>query len=172
MKNLLIVLLLIAASCSFDKDKGSGPKSMLHGNWAFLDVRGNYNEAFFTDSTYITYNMVYGLSPVFKYSIKNDSFYCNIGKNRPGLHWIGIVKIISPDTIIIETEFSRDTLGRLTGEKVTIENTDPKSDSVLFRREIYRRYEQFLLAKGIIRPEEIEEFKKTSKIPEDLHKQQ
>lgn len=170
MKYLKIIVLLVCMGCHPEK-KGEPDQSPLSGNWAFLDINGNYNEAFFTDSTYITYNMVYGLSPVFKYLIKNDSFYCNIGKQQPGLHRIGMIKIISPDSIIIETEFSRDTLGRLTGEKVTIENTDPKSDSVLFRKEIYRRYEQFLLAKGIIRPEEMEEFKKTSKIPEDLQKQ-
>ena len=170
MKNLLIVLLLITASCSFEKKDTSKPKSPLNGNWAFLDIRGNYNEAFFTDSTYITYNMVYGLSPVFNYYIKNDSLYSNINKRKPGIHPIAKILRLSADSMILLTEFSRDTIGRFAAEKVTLENTDPKQDSILFRQEVYKRYEAFLLAKGIIKPEEVEEFKKNNKIPEDIQK--
>jgi hypothetical protein len=168
MKNLLIVLLLITASCSFDRKGEFKPKSLLSGNWAFLDVRGNYNEAFFTDSTYITYNMVHGLSPVFKYYIKNDSLYSNINKRKPGLHRIAKVNILTPDSMILVTEFSRDTIGRLRTEKITLENTDPKKDSALFRQEVYKRYEAFLLSKGIIKQDEVEEFKKFNKVPEDI----
>ena len=170
MKNFLIILLIFMASCNFEKQR-TNSRSPLSGNWAFLDMRGNYNEAYFTDSTYITYNMVHGLSPVFKYVIKNDSLWSNINKRKPGLHRIAKINVITPDSIILVTEFSRDTIGRLMGEKITLENTDPKKDSVLFRAEIYRRYEAFLLAKGIIKQQEMEEFKKFNKIPEDVKKQ-
>jgi hypothetical protein len=172
MKNVLIVLLLITASCGFERKDESKLKSRLNGNWAFLDIRGNYNEAFFTDSTYVTYNMVYGLSPVFKYFIKNDSLYSNINKHKPGLYRIAKINIITPDSIILVTEFSRDTIGRMTREKITLENTNPRQDSVLFRQEIFRRYETFLLAKGIIDRKEMEDFKKNKKVPEDVLKSQ
>jgi hypothetical protein len=170
MKNLLFILLLFTASCNLEGKKESKPTSPLSGNWGFLDIRGNYNEAFFTDSTYVTYNMVHGLSPVFQYFIKNDSLCSNINKRKPGLNRIAKINIITPDSIILITEFSRDTIGRLKDEEVTLENTDPKKDSMLFRQEIYKRYEAFLLAKGIIKPEEVEEFKKNNKIPEDVLK--
>jgi phage portal protein BeeE len=172
MRNLLILLFVVVASCSFERKEEPKPKGPLNGNWVFLDVRGNYNEAYFTDSTYITYNMVYGLSPVFMYFIKNDSLYSNIDKRKKGLHRIAKIKVITPDSIILTTEFSRDTIGRMGAEKITLSNTDPKKDSVLFRTEIYKRYEAFLLAKGIIKPEEVEAFKKEKKVPEDVIKNQ
>lgn len=171
MKNLLVLLLIVMVSCNFTRQSETKPKSPLYGNWAFLDMRGNYNEAYFTDTTYITYNMVHGLSPVFKYVIKNDSLYSDINKRKPGLHRIAKISVITPDSIILVTEFSKDTIGRLKAEKITLENTDPKKDSVLFRSEIYRRYEAFLLAKGIIKQQEMEEFKKFNKIPEDVKKE-
>ena len=170
MKNLLILLLIFMASCNFERQSISS-RSPLYGIWAFLDMRGNYNEAYFSDTTYITYNMVHGLSPVFKYVIKNDSLYSDINKRKPGLHRIAKISVITPDSIILVTEFSKDTIGRLKEEKITLENTDPKKDSVLFRSEIYRRYEAFLLAKGIIKQQEMEEFKKFNKIPEDVKKE-
>jgi hypothetical protein len=169
MRNSLIFILLLAVSCSFERKEE--PKNPLAGNWAFLDIRGNYNEAFFADSTYITYNMVHGLSPEFRYFIKNDSLYSNIGKRKKGLQRIAKILVLSADSIILTTEFSRDTLGRMTGEAVTLENTNPQKDSVLFRQEIYRRYEAFLLSKGIIKPEEVEAFKKYNKVPEDVLKE-
>jgi hypothetical protein len=172
MRIVLIFIFLVAVSCNTQRKEESKPKSPLYGNWAFLDIRGNYNEAFFTDSTYITYNMVHGLSPVFNYYIKNDSLYSNIDKRKKGLNRIAKIKIISADSILLTTEFSRDTIGRMTGANVTLENTSPKKDSVLFRMEIYKRYEAFLLAKGIIKPEEVEVFKKENKIPEDVIKNQ
>jgi len=169
MKKILISILFIAVvSCNFERKEE--PKSPLSGNWAFLDVRGNYNEAFFDDSTYITYNMVHGLSPEFRYFVKNDSLYSNIGKRKKALQRIAKIRILTSDSIILTTEFSRDTLGRMGGETVTLENTSPQKDSVLFRQQINRRYEAFLLSKGIIKPEEVEEFKKYNKVPEDVLK--
>jgi hypothetical protein len=165
---LLIILFLFAGLSGCERKGESKPKSPLNGNWAFLDIRGNYNEVFFTDSTYITYNMVYGLSPVFMYYIKNDSLYSNIDKRKKGLNRIAKIRLISPDSIILTTEFSRDTLGRMVGEAITLEYTNPKQDSVLFRQEIYKRYEAFLLEKGILKPEEVEAFKKENIIPEDV----
>jgi hypothetical protein len=170
MRNLLILLLLILVSCNLERKQESNSKSPLNGNWTFLDIRGNYNEAFFTDSTYITYNMVYGLSPVFNYFIKNDSLYSNIDKRKKGLHRIAKIKWLTADSAILTTEFSKDTLGRLMNAGITLENTNPKKDSILFRKEIYGRYETFLLSKGILSREEFDSFKKDNKVPDDVLK--
>jgi len=167
---LLIILFLVAGLSSCERKSESKSKSPLNGNWAFLDIRGNYNEAFFTDSNYITYNMVYGLSPVFNYFIKNDSLYSNIDKRKKGLHRIAKIKWLTADSAILTTEFSKDTLGRLMNAGITLENTNPQKDSILFRQEIYGRYETFLLSKGILSREEFESFKKDNKVPEDVLK--
>jgi hypothetical protein len=172
MRKFIIILLLFAAACSFEKKTEQKPTGPLVGNWAFLDVRGNYNEAFFTDTTYVTYNMAYGLSPVFRYFIKNDSLYSNIDKRKKGLNRIAGIKLISPDSIILTTEFSKDTIGRMAGEKITLETTNPKTDSVLFHEEIQKRYESFLLSKGILKKEELEMYKKDKIIPEDVKNNQ
>ncbi len=167
---LLIILFLVAGLSGCERKGESKIKSPLNGNWAFLDIRGNYNEAFFTDSTYITYNMVYGLSPVFNYYIKNDSLYSNIDKRKKGLHRIAKIIWLTADSAILTTEFSKDTLGRLVNARITLENTNPKKDSILFRQEISGRYESFLLSKGILSKEEFEAFKKDNKVPEDVLK--
>jgi|GEM_PF-2205966 hypothetical protein len=167
----LFIPFLICLTCTACNHRQAGNKSVenkLKGNWAFLDGRGNYNEAYFADSTFVTYNMVMGKAPEFRYFIKNDSLFTNTDKRKKGLNRIARVEWLDSNKVIFTTEFSRDTLDRISGENVTLETTDPGKDSVLFRTNITQRYEKFLVSRGIITPEEMEAFKKEGTVPKDV----
>lgn len=162
----LIMALLIACNPKQPGKETSANK--IKGDWAFLDGRGNYNEAFFSDSSFRTFNMVFGAAPEFKYFIRNDSLYTNNDKRKQGLNRIAKVEWLTQDKVIFTTEFSRDTLDRLRDETITLENTDPVKDSSVFKINITRRYEKFLMTKGIISLEEMEAFRKEGSVPKDV----
>ena len=170
MKNLLYLFLILIIACNPQSGNEEKKSNTIAGDWAFLDGRGNYNEAFFGDSTYITYNLVYGASPYYYYVIKNDSLYSDIDKRKPGLNKIAEFSWLNQNKVILVTEFSRDTLDRILDAKNTLQNTDPVSDSLIFFNAIKKRYEDFLVSKGIMTLEEIEKFKNDSIIPEDVVK--
>ncbi len=163
-----VMIILTISACNPKQANKPLPENKVKGNWAFLDGRGNYNEAFFGDSSFITYNMAMGVAPEFRYFIKNDSLFTNTDKRKKGLNRIAKVEWLTHDKVIFITEFSRDTLDRLTDEPITLENTDPVKDSSVFKINITRRYEKFLMAKGIISPEEMEVFKKKGSVPKDV----
>ncbi|MEZ5195449.1 MAG: hypothetical protein R2764_03345 [Bacteroidales bacterium] len=165
MRKLIIVVLIGILGCSQPDQK---PQNKLLGTWAFLDVRGNYNEALFMDSIYYTYNMRYGLTAGNKYYVKNDSLYSDIDSRRKGMSRIAKFRWLTDDLVILSTEFSKDTLERLINASVTLENTDAKKDSSKFRTAFNKRYEDYLVRKGILSREEIEEFKNEQKVPEDV----
>lgn len=166
-----VMIMLTLSTCNPKQAKKLLPENKIKGNWAFLDGRGNYNEAFFADSSFITYNMAMGAAPEFRYFIKNDSLFTNTDKRKTGLNRIAKVEWMTLDKVIFTTEFSRDTLERISGETITLGNTDPLTDSLLFRANISIRYEKFLIAKGILNPEEVESFKKDGTIPPDIIEQ-
>ena len=161
-----ILLLIILAACNQVEEKNI-PENKLEGNWAFLDGRGNHTEAFFGDSIYFIFNRVYGKMPDYRYFIKNDSLFSNIDKRKTGLNRIAQLRWLNDDKVILTTEFSRDTLERILNSKITLENTDTKKDSLKFYEALNIRYENFLISKGIISKEEIEEFKRTGVPPKD-----
>ncbi|MBM3436543.1 MAG: hypothetical protein FJY07_10055 [Bacteroidetes bacterium] len=167
----VLVLLLTLISCNSKQAGKALPENKMKGNWAFLDGRGNYNEAYFADSTFVTYNMVMGKAPEFRYALKNDSLYTNTNKRKKGLNRIARVEWLDGNKVIFTTEFSRDTLERITGENITLETTDPKTDSIFFKTQITRRYEKFLVTRGIITPEEIDAFKKEGAVPGDVREE-
>ncbi|MCD4730347.1 MAG: hypothetical protein K8R74_07095 [Bacteroidales bacterium] len=170
MQNFIYLFLIFIIACSPQTGNDNKSINSITGNWAFLDAHGNYNEAFFSDTTYITLNMVYGASPYYSYIIKNDSLYSNIDKRRPGLNRIAEFTWLNPDKVILVSEFSRDTLDRIKDVKITLQNTDPVTDSLIFSDALKKRYENFLISKGIMSREEIEQFKNDSIVPEDVMK--
>jgi len=170
MKKHLLFLILLAA-CNQIEEKNI-PKNELKGNWAFLDGRGNYSEAFFGDTVYFIFNRVYGKMPDYRYFVKEDSLYSNIDKRKMGLNRIAHLMWLNNDKVIFTTEFSRDTLERIVKQEITLENTDFKKDSLKYYEALNNRYENFLISKGIIFKEEMEKFKETGIPPEDVRTNQ
>lgn len=142
----------------------------LQGNWNFLDKYGNYNEAYFGDSTYKTINKYFKEELAFKYFVKNDSLYSNLDKRKKGMSALAGLKFLSHDSVIISTEFVRDTLSRIKDYKLTLQNTNPFMDSVNFFQAFEKRYENLLISKGIITAEEAREFHEKQTIPQDVIK--
>lgn len=168
-KHLIAMAIFFSLIACNPKQTGKAlPENKITGNWAFLDGRGNYNEAYFADSSFVTYNMVMGKAPEFSYLIRNDSLFTNTNKRKKGLNRIAKVEWLAPDKVIFTTEFSKDTLERITDEEITLGTIDPAKDSVLFRTHITRRYERYLVDKGIISADEMDAFKKQATVPKDV----
>ena len=168
MNRLAYLLLILIIACNPETTNDKEKINDISGNWSFLDGRGNYNEAYFSDSTYITYNLKYGASPYYAYIVINDSLYSDIDRRKPGLNRIAEFTWLNSDKLILVTEFSRDTLDRIKDPSNTLQNTDPAKDSLIFLDAMKKRYEDFLISKGILAMEEIEKFKKDSVVPEDV----
>jgi len=168
MHRLLYFLLILFVACNPQTTEEEAIENDILGNWSFLDGRGNYTEAFFGDSTYITFNLVKGASPVFSYVVKNDSLYSNIDKRKTGLNRIAAFNWLNKDNVILVTEFSRDTLERISDPENTLQHIDLKSDSAVYLDAIKKRYEDFLVRKGILSQEEIDQYKNDSIVPEDV----
>lgn len=168
MNKLFYIILLVIIACNPQPGTRNESPNVLMGNWSFLDGRGNYNEAFFSDTTYTTFNLKHGASPYFSYIVKNDSLYSSIDKRRPGLNRIAEFTWLNANKVVLVTEFSRDTLDRIKDPENTLQNTNPAKDSMIFYTAIKKRYEDYLISKGILSHEEIEQFKKDSLVPEGV----
>jgi len=170
MNKYLFVLLIVIIGCNTNTSIDEKVENKLLGNWQFLDTRGNYIEALFEDSTYFIYNMSMGHSPKWKYFLRNDSLYTNIDQRRPGIHKTADINWIDDDKVVIVTQFSTDTMDRIKDAVITLENTDIKSDSAVYREAFNQRHENYLLEKGILTPEEVKDFKEKKIVPEDILK--
>jgi len=168
MEKIFYLLLILIIACNPKTVNEETKDNTIAGNWAFLDAHGNYCEAFFGDSTFITFNIAYGPTPYFYYTVKNDSLYSTVDKRKSGKAKIAALSWFNPDKVIIITEFSRDTLDRIKDAKNTLQHIDLAKDSLKFLNAVKTRYEDFLVAKGILTREEIEQFKKDSIVPEDV----
>ena len=167
IKTSTIILILFIIACNSPSEKQE-PINILKGNWAFLDKHGTYNEAFFGDSTFFTYNMVSGKMPGFGYEVKDDSLYSNFDKSKKTLTRIAGIEWLSDNRVILSTEFVHDTLEPILGSGMLLSNTDFKRDSTEFVKAHYQRYEAFLISRGILSKEEVKEFKEKGKVPEDV----
>lgn len=170
MKKIFYLLLILLIACNPKTVNEETKDNTIAGNWAFLDARGNYCEAFFGDSTFITFNMAYGPTPYFYYTVKNDSLYSTVDKRKSSKAKIATLSWFNPDKVIIITELSRDTLDRIKDPKNTLQYIDLTKDSLEFFHAVKTRYEDFLVAKGILTRKEIEQFKKDRIVPEDVKK--
>lgn len=160
---------LIACNTQVKTDEESGLQgNHLAGNWQFLDKYGNYNEAFFTDSTYRTINAYVNKEQALSYLLRNDSLFANLDKRKKGMQPLAGIQWIDDDQVVITTEFVRDTLTRMVGVEITLETTSPFRDSLKFYTAFYQRYEAFLVNKGILSPKEVKAFRERQEVPEDV----
>lgn len=171
MKNYWIGLVFILFACNSQvdqvKDK-SVVTNPLKGNWQFLDKYGNYNEAFFDDSLYQTMNRFVNRDVTFNYIAKNDSLYSDLDKRKNGMSAIAALQWLDDNHVIISTEFVRDTLSRMPEGPNNMADIRPYKDSALFFNAFYKRYEIFLIQKGIITQDEVAKFREEGKVPEDI----
>ena len=168
MKNsVYLIVLMLLLGCSEMENKNNDDKNPLQGDWCFLDKYGNYNEAFFGDSTYRIYNKYVGAADWFKYDVRNDSLYSSVDRRRKGLSRIAKLIWEKDDEVIFMTEFTTDTLYKIKAERSLLSNCEPGEDTT-FVRHFFDRYEQFLIAKGIITEEESVDFRKNQKVPKDI----
>lgn len=168
MRLFLVVLITFLIGCNVVDEK---KENTLKGNWQFIDLRGNYIEALFEDSTYFVYNVSMGHSPKWKYFVRNDSLFSIVDSKRPDRRKVSEIRWIDKNLVIIKSQFSSDTMDRIKDTEITLQNTDLKGDSVKFREAFNQRHEDYLLLKGILTPEEVKEFKEKKIVPEDILRQ-
>jgi len=169
MRLILVIVIALMIGCnSVDKPKDN----TLKGSWQFIDLRGNYIEALFEDSTYFVYNIsMGGPSPKWNYFVRNDSLFTIVDSRRPDRHKVSEVSWLDSDKVIVRSQFSSDTMDRIKITDITLQNTDLKGDSAKFRDAFNQRLEDYLLLKGILSPEEVKEFKENKVVPEDILRQ-
>jgi len=166
---VIIFVVLVACNPQSNDNLKDGMESKLAGSWGFLDKYGNYNEALFKDSNFVTYNKVYGLFPELKYYLSGDSLFTDADKRKKGLHPIAEIEWINDNKVVFKSEFSSDTLERLIDQEIMLDNTDVKKDSLKYREAFILRYEQMLVDRGITTWEEIRQFKEQGVVPDDIH---
>ena len=172
MKNTwLFLLIVLLGACQQKSPKIEEKKEKaptLAGHWQFLDKYGNYNEAYFADTLYQTMNRFVDRNVLVKYYVEDDTLHSVMemrGGDRvilAGLEWL------DRDHVVIATEFVSDTLVRMKNPDISLQNTDPFTDSVTFFNAFYTRYENFLVEKGIITPEEAKAFREQREVPGDV----
>lgn len=168
MRYILVLAAALLLGCNTVEDQ---EKNQLAGNWQFLDIRGNYIEALFEDSTYFVYNTSLGHSPKWKYFVRNDSLCSILDNKRPDMYKKSEITWLDNDKVIVKSQYSSDTMDRIKGGEITMQNTDLKRDSAKFRGAFNQRHENYLLLKGILSPEEVKEFKENKVVPEDILRQ-
>lgn len=156
------ILILVLVSCSSEEKKS------LQGDWQFLDKFGNYNEAFFGDSTYLSINRFVVKDNWYQYTIRNDSLYSTVNKRFTGLRAVAGLEWIGSDRVVLSSEFSRDTMIRIKNSPATISKAKPFSDSAIYFQAFFDRYERFLIFKGILSEEEVKRFREKGEVPEDV----
>jgi hypothetical protein len=150
MKNYVLVILLAVILLSSCQDSKKERHNVLYGDWQFLTSNGDYNEAFFTDTTYLSYNVKIGLFSVAHYFIRNDTLFSDADKRSKGQSAIARFASIEKDRVIIINAFSQDTLYRINENKNVISNISFPDEESEFKDSFMERYEAFLLERGII----------------------
>jgi len=169
MRLFLVVLITFMIGCNAVDEK---KENTLMGNWQFIDLRGNYIEALFEDSTYFVYNIsMGGPSPKWNYFVRNDSLCSILDPKRPDMYKKSEITWLDNDKVIVKSQYSSDTMDRIKDSEITLQNTDLKRDSANFRGAFSQRLEDYLLLKGILSPEEVKEFKENKVVPEDILRQ-
>ena len=142
-----MVLILLLLSCQESDKVKHNP---LYGDWQFLTSNGDYNEAFFTDTTYLSYNKRIGLFPVAHYFMRNDTLFSDADKRSKGQNAIARFSSIEKNRIIIINAFSQDTLYRIEEKGKLISTVSFPENESEFKAAFMERYKAFLLARGII----------------------
>lgn len=169
MRLFIVIVIAFLIGCNTVEEK---KENTLKGNWQFIDLRGNYIEALFKDSTYFVYNIsMGGPSPKWNYFVRNDSLFTIVDSRRSDRYKVSIVRWLDNDKVIVRSQFSSDTMDRIKVADITLQNTDLKGDSAKFRGAFNQRLEDYLLLKGILSPEEVKEFKENKVVPDDILRQ-
>lgn len=166
MRKIKLLILIVVLGCSQQAEPDKN--SPLYGDWQFLDKFGNYNEAFFSDTAYQTINRYVNKDLTFRYEVRNDSLYSAGRKGKEGLSPVAEVKCLGPDKVVLHAALASDTLFRIKDEKATISSTDPFVDSLTYFTAFYKRYDKFLVFKGILTEEEVKKFREKGNVPEDV----
>jgi hypothetical protein len=165
---ILFLLLFSACQQHTKKVKDTPPGSALQGNWQFLDSYGNYNEAWFGKTTYQTMNRFVDRTVLVNYEVRGDSLISSVETERGSQVIHAALEWLDRDRVVINTSVIRDTLIRMKDPAITLQDTDPFSDSAAFFSAFNRRYDDFLVSKGIVSREEIDAFRKRGEVPEDV----
>ncbi len=166
----MIVLVMLAACQQRTKKAGENrpPVNTLQGNWQFLDRYGNYNEAWFGEKTYQTFNRFVDRKVEVDYEVRGDSLVSSVETARGSQVIRAYLEWLDRDRVVIRAEFVSDTLIRLKDSATTLQDTDPFADSAAFHSAFNRRYDDFLVSKGIVSREEIDAFRQRGEVPEDV----
>ena len=174
MRYIWMMLLLSLLACKQQASQTGNkpaPSNPLMGNWQFLDRYGNYNEAWFGDSTYQTMNRFVDRKVLVDYEVRGDSLVSSVETERGSRVILAALQWLDRDRVVITTSFVSDTLTRMADGGATLQNTDPFTDSVAFFTDFTRRYDDFLVSRGIVSREEIEAFRRKGEVPEDVLEQ-
>lgn len=170
MRYLWILILVGIISCQHATEKKVEKRiaDPLAGYWQYLDKYGNYNEVHFDGKHYQTINRFVDKNVTFPYKVNNDSLYSTADRRHEGMTAVACIDLMDDGRVVLYTDFFRDTLYKLDHVKNTLVDTDPFSDSLSFYQAFYKRYEQFLIQRGIVTEEEILQFHEEGKVPEDV----
>ncbi|GAB4322076.1 MAG: hypothetical protein Kow00127_14670 [Bacteroidales bacterium] len=162
------IILFLLVSCS-SPDKSNESKSPeIFGDWAFLDRYGNYNEAQFKRDTFLIINRFVRQPRKVRYSLHGDSLWVAPGNSSDSLKPAARLSWIDHTHFVITDPFTSDTFERIREQDYTLSKIDPLADSMLYWPAFYKRYENFLIDRGIITSDEAEMFRKQHQIPEDI----
>ena len=144
-----ILLLVLPFSC---RQKQSGQHSLLHGDWQFISYKGEYNEVYFSDSTYHSYNLRNKFFPPFHYTLTGDTLWTDAFAKTSGkpMKAVATVQQLKDNLIVITTPFSKDTLHKIAKGKPLISHTVSSGDTTGFHAAFRERYNNFLIQLGII----------------------
>jgi hypothetical protein len=166
-KFFMVLFLALVLQCTHN------PKEKpfeLKGLWGFLDVHGNYNEAWFDSTSYKTMNRFVPQPPQFNYLVQKDTLFSDVDKRKSGMNPIAVLKWIEQDRVVFIGEFVSDTLYRVKDASIHFGNSDPIKDSANFWPAYYSRYESFLISRGIITEEDARQFRESGEIPDEVLK--
>lgn len=173
MKKSWVVLILLLVACQQQgqkKEIAAENRNALKGEWQFLDKYGNYNEAYFGDSTYQTINRFVDRKVVVDYRVKGDTLRSVMDYRNEKRVILAGLRWIDSDHVVIFTEFVSDTLTRMEDAGISLKSTDPFTDSLSFFTAFNKRYDRYLVDKGIVSEDEIRAFRERQEVPVDVLK--
>ena len=174
MRLIFFALILIMLSGCLDQTDKVRPIDIM-GNWYFIDkdynVDSYYHEAYI-DSSAIHLYLGFSLWPPYRYKIERDTIFLVNDTMRPFM----VVKEVLEDTLIMEllpnqVEKTSRTLTYIRFDDVEkgLFDYDPdlwknNLDSMdrVYNSDVYRRFEEYLIANGETTREQLESIKKDS----------
>jgi len=169
-KYFSLLIILIVVSCN-QTDNSSQNKELdydINGNWCFLNKSGVYTESFFSKDFFQVYNKYLGMSPEFNYHIVDDTLFSTFSTGKNVKTQKSVLSWLNEDKIILRTGTGADTMERVKVGDYLLGSIDPKIDSLNFSTAFNNRNDNYLVKRGILTKEEVEAFRKSQTIPEDV----